>query len=463
MRAKNVPRTQQFYTTLLTNLGKSGRLSHTILDEMAADGVSPNVYIYNTFISTFVKNGEYEKAVGLKETMRKHGIEPDATTFNIFLEGFLSRGQWDKANTLLTEMSAANIKRDIVTFNTLISAHARRDGGDPKHGAVLFNELTNPPPTSQTYDVYLRALAEESVAVINPVPVVEAIQKVVKTMGDNGGNARMEEAKRYYDVFGPTTPFVDSDGVNSAMITALENAGDYAGAVAWADSKVPASGTGKAVEGGSSIGRSSTYALMVAHAKRRKGAEMEAVWKQLKRLERCYCNLGYIDKAMEMWRSAFKGGNAGKVDERRRIVKSTAASKGLVDRFGVDRITVSLIIDIVGAHGTRAQLEAVWEEIKEAGFPMDLNNWISYLESLARLGFDGEVVETVKREMNGLGATEKVFWSTLPLMRNREESKRLWGVLKENYGGLEKGVRVKMANYLMENLGWIVKMVGVMS
>ncbi|KAJ3213933.1 hypothetical protein HDU67_002299 [Dinochytrium kinnereticum] len=558
MRAHNVPRSEKFYTSILTILSKSARMGATILDEMAKDGIAPNVYTYNALISGLLKNGEMQKGNELMEMMKSQGIQPDVATFNILLEGCLSRGKWREANNVLNDMAAADIKRDVVTFNTLISAHGRRDGGDPKQGKVLFDAMQRPPyklkpsrntfnglirchlalrewaeaesllksleshpspnmrPDARIYDTYLRNLADESATSIQPAPLVAQIDRALSLMQSRGIMAQtttlsalirsagkrqnIDDAKRYHSLLASQMLFPDSDGVNSAMISAFDSCGDYAGAIAWADSQVPGSGSGRAdvdaLKGNGKvirIGRASTYALMVSHGKARNEQLVDAVWEQLKRLEevqagvlkeikgkggygmneinvfiQVYNYLGNLDKAMAMWRSSFtvpaiRPENAkSEVEQTRpaeltttnRVVKSSSAAKGLVDLYGVDRITVSLIIDTVGANSTLPALQSLWSGLVASGFPMDLNNWISYLEALARLGANKEMLELVKSS-DGIRSqftiTEKVFWSVLPNMRDRERAREFWEILKTDFPELEGGVRVKMARFLTSN------------
>ncbi|KAJ3210168.1 hypothetical protein HDU67_005600 [Dinochytrium kinnereticum] len=550
MRRNNVPRNEKLYSSFASVLSKASISCDFVLDEMRQDGVVPTTYIYNGLLSALLKRGEIQKGRDLMETMKKEGIHPDTTTYNILLEGCLSRGKWDEADGLLSEMDAAGIKKDVVTVNTLISANARREGGDPRQGQVLFDTMLKPPanlrpnrntyngllrchlalkewsqaesliksleihpsltmrPDGRIYDTYLRSLAEESAASSQPAPLAAQIDRALTSMRSRGVSAQVStlaalirsagkrrnigDAKRYHSLLASQTLFSDSDSVNSAMITAFDACGDYVGAVRWADSTVPGSGTGDAdvttlKQAGKvvQIGRVSTYALMVAHARAKNEKLVNAVWEQLKRLEEGYVTaskerkgragysvneanafiqaynyLGNLEGAMTMWRTCFQiraSEAESEMVDNARMVKSSLPGVDLVDRYGVDRITVSLILDTVGMNGTLPALQALWSEIVQSRFPVDVNNWVSYLEGLARFGADKEVVDIIRGPAglrSQVRVSEKVFWSVLPLIKDQECAKEIWGILMKDFPDLKEGVSGKIANYLAEN-AWL--------
>ncbi|KAJ3220641.1 hypothetical protein HDU81_011285, partial [Chytriomyces hyalinus] len=185
------------------------------------------------------------------------------------------------------------------------------------------------------------------------------------------------------------------------------------------------------------FGRGSSYSLMCVHARANNLALMEAVHAQLLRLEswgfsnctevkqkgaryttseanvliQCYGYLSNGSKALAVWRDSYNFKPAAPSVASTSSNTSAAAptltkaarnspssvsrgpsaysSQGLADIYGVDRITVSNILDALSYCRMDSELDSVWNTLLHAEFPMDLNNYTSYAEALARRG-DGD-------------------------------------------------------------------------
>lgn len=53
---------------------------------MKEDGITPNVINYNLAVRALGKGGDWERATGLLEEMKKSGVDPDDRTFNAAIE-----------------------------------------------------------------------------------------------------------------------------------------------------------------------------------------------------------------------------------------------------------------------------------------------------------------------------------------------------------------------------------------
>ncbi|KAJ3403671.1 hypothetical protein CcCBS67573_g01436 [Chytriomyces confervae] len=248
------------------------------------------------------------------------------------------------------------------------------------------------------------------------------------------------------------------------------------------------------------FGRGSSYSLMLVHAKSGNLALMEAVHAQLLRLEswgfsncteikqrgarystteanvliQCYGALLNGSKALAVWRDSYSfkpatlsaapssstaSPSAPSVSTAARNNPfsvprgpSALSSQGLADIYGVDRITVSNILDALSFSRMDSELDSVWNTLLHAEFPMDLNNYISYAESLARRG-DGDgcarfIETTVLDGDHGHVMESKVFWTAIGILKNggaaqREAAKRIWQLMKARYPTFEDEVNRK--------------------
>ncbi len=65
--------------------GKNTTHTHT-RQEMRGDGVPPNLINYNLAVRALGKGGDWERATGLLNDMKKAGVSPDGRTFNAAIE-----------------------------------------------------------------------------------------------------------------------------------------------------------------------------------------------------------------------------------------------------------------------------------------------------------------------------------------------------------------------------------------
>ncbi|KAI9355422.1 hypothetical protein DFJ73DRAFT_825597 [Zopfochytrium polystomum] len=226
----------------------------------------------------------------------------------------------------------------------------------------------------------------------------------------------------------------------------------------------------------SCIGRASCYSLMLLHAKSGSASDFQSVYAQLKRFEewgaivkrtseeadvsidesnvliQCYGYLKDLNGAISVWDKCWKPSGRTIDEVRFQLSDATdadsrdlSASSALLqhnvsedslqkDRilaransrtslqlahlFGVDRLTVSVILDCAGFAGDAKTLDEIWKSVLDARFPLDVNNYISYGEALARCGESSRAYRAVFVALKEAGweLTPKCFWSLIPLL-----------------------------------------------
>ncbi|KAJ3283651.1 hypothetical protein HK104_010284 [Borealophlyctis nickersoniae] len=72
-------------------------------------------------------------------------------------------------------------------------------------------------------------------------------------------------------------------------------------------------------------------------------------------------------------------------------------------RFGVDQAHVSVILDAFGFAGRVTELRSLWHELRSVGFPLNENNYTSYMEALVRCGFPEEGWKVISETIQGDG------------------------------------------------------------
>ena len=135
------PRDVKEYSMGISAYGRSRdwRSALSLLEEMRAAGVAPNVISFNAAISACGKGGRWERALSLLEEMRAAGVAPDVISFNAAISACEKGGRWERALSLLEEMRAEGVAPDVISFSAAISACAK--GGQWERALLLFEEV----------------------------------------------------------------------------------------------------------------------------------------------------------------------------------------------------------------------------------------------------------------------------------------------------------------------------------
>ncbi|KAG0209139.1 hypothetical protein BGX28_010518 [Mortierella sp. GBA30] len=98
--------------------------AETLFHEMVKSGISPNAHVFNMLMNGFTLIEEMDKAVELFRRMPKYGVEPDAVTFTTLIKGYINAKQMtlaqDFANALQHQESSSKIQMDQYCFHTLM-------------------------------------------------------------------------------------------------------------------------------------------------------------------------------------------------------------------------------------------------------------------------------------------------------------------------------------------------------
>lgn len=90
-------------------------------------GVDPNVITYNSVISAYAKEGNWQGANDvLRRMLQNQNVEPNVTTYNAVINAYANKGHWQGAEDVLHRMNAHNIQPNMTTYNSLIDAYANK-------------------------------------------------------------------------------------------------------------------------------------------------------------------------------------------------------------------------------------------------------------------------------------------------------------------------------------------------
>ncbi|KAJ3071633.1 hypothetical protein HDU98_005028 [Podochytrium sp. JEL0797] len=484
------------YNTLMNALLKRSRWTDAekLVSKMEETGVDWDVMTFNLWISAHMRRegGDVEEAQRLIERMQQapYFCRPSSSTYDAQLYYLAYRKEWDAMEALIQDMYPVDGRGGVLGKSHHNSGGTSTSKNMCKSFRIVVNSLCASQNVPLAVKYYRRVLESGNMrgSQMERDNLASMRVSLIKAAGKQGDVAFCHQIYGEYMAMGE----VASDSLNAAMISALVASGDLSGAVAWADKVIAGAGTGSATldavrkslgvggvtskyTGAIGFGRGSSFALMLGYARSGDGAMVEAVYAQMKRLElwgyakltehirngstysineanvlmNCYCVLGDGDKALQVWNDVWRMPSKKRRNTPFGIPRgpSSTSSQGLVEQFGVDRISVSLILDALSFSNKTAKLDAMWSMFKTT-FPMDLNNYISYSESLARRGDLDGCLAFIENEMmggsHGLAMEPKIFWSVIKLL-NRDGEKqyleRLWDLMMTRYPQFENAVR----------------------
>ena len=94
----------------------------SLLDEMRASNVMPDVISFNAAISACGKAGKWERALSLLEEMRASGVMPDVISFSAAILACAKASQPEVALQLFDKLEESQIQANQVTFNVILEA-----------------------------------------------------------------------------------------------------------------------------------------------------------------------------------------------------------------------------------------------------------------------------------------------------------------------------------------------------
>ncbi|KAJ3326649.1 hypothetical protein HDU76_012750, partial [Blyttiomyces sp. JEL0837] len=352
------------FGTLLDGYLSRGRWDDAdlVLKRMNDAGVEMDDAVFGILIKAQIRRDDemgddgLNRAKELLEKMQRapYNLVPSIRTYSHFLVEHYLRGEWDLAEVLFEKLRGSRYLRQrpvASTYERAVEYMAKAGELDRADAMVV------------------RMKTELNVSFVGEKATVALIRGAGK-LGD------IRRARNYFDDFVTVTggrrgERVAGDGVNAAMISAFIAVGDFESGINWANSIVPGAGIGNAtlqgirkwsmqftpvVTGGGNkggkvgrgndeeeddgrsvatdswtgtvaIGRATSYALMILHAKAGKLDWMEAVHAQMKRIEawgfgnvrevpgkkytinegnlliQCYGMLFRPSKSLEVWKS----------------------------------------------------------------------------------------------------------------------------------------------------------------
>ena len=111
-----------------------------LLQDMANNGLEPNIVTYSTIIKGYCLENRLDKAMELLQEMKQSGrYRPDEITYNTLIHGYARFGHYEQGMALLAEMQELGVKPSNYTLSVVakLATRSRR----PERAFELCEEL----------------------------------------------------------------------------------------------------------------------------------------------------------------------------------------------------------------------------------------------------------------------------------------------------------------------------------
>ncbi|CAN8311955.1 unnamed protein product [Cochlearia groenlandica] len=97
------------YGTVLAICASNGRCEEAerFIQQMKAEGHSPNIYHYSSLLNSYSWKGDYKKADELMTEMKSVGLEPNKVMMTTLLKVYIKGGLFERSRELLSELESA--------------------------------------------------------------------------------------------------------------------------------------------------------------------------------------------------------------------------------------------------------------------------------------------------------------------------------------------------------------------
>mmetsp|Transcript_4943 Transcript_4943/g.6972 ORF Transcript_4943/g.6972 Transcript_4943/m.6972 type:complete len:1087 (-) Transcript_4943:79-3339(-) len=135
--------------------GSEGCAMAVELFERMNGKLARDVVSYNTVIGALAKEGRFDDAFEIFESMKQQNVQPDKITYTSLIKACVHDGDIEE---LLLDMKERKVKADVVTYNTMVKVLCDRNRWYDAKNLITDMEASGIMPNSMTYGLLMDAL-----------------------------------------------------------------------------------------------------------------------------------------------------------------------------------------------------------------------------------------------------------------------------------------------------------------
>ncbi|CAG8584605.1 42059_t:CDS:1 [Gigaspora margarita] len=361
-----------------------------LYDEVIRNDIEPNVATFNILMEMWIKEGDINKVSGLYQQMLDKGIRPNSVTFSIVIPAQVISGKTDQALELLQKMISMeeslehksrifyklfqNLKGDLaLTKNFLQGIVDHKINIDHKIYNDLINAYVKKPDLNGAFEIYNAFINQGGM--IDVITFTNMIKAIIQA-------DKAEEAMQFYYEVKQTGIQLDTQAYTIMLDTFVKmrrTAEAQRIFVEMRRSKVkPNVITYTSLITG--LGQAYNYdGVRNVHNLVRMDLNVELDIGIYNALMDAYNRCGHIHQVLLIWDLL------------------------IIGELPIDNSTVSIILDSCGYGRVIHRILNIWKYLHDKKFPLNLNNYHSYIEALARNQLFDEAKNVLMNELKNKG------------------------------------------------------------
>ncbi|KAG7591237.1 Pentatricopeptide repeat [Arabidopsis thaliana x Arabidopsis arenosa] len=129
------------YGTVLAICASNGRCeeAENFIQQMKAEGHSPNIYHYSSLLNSYSWKGDYKKADELMTEMKSIGLVPNKVMMTTLLKVYIKGGLFDRSRELLSELESAGYAENEMPYCMLMDGLSK--AGKLEEARSIFDDM----------------------------------------------------------------------------------------------------------------------------------------------------------------------------------------------------------------------------------------------------------------------------------------------------------------------------------
>ncbi|CAG8438002.1 6823_t:CDS:2 [Ambispora gerdemannii] len=400
---------------------------------------APNIYTYNTLIDHHLKKHQFSDATNIFQQMIEQGVKPNPVTYSTYIEALLNVNDFEEAIFLLSSMTNQGLKPTLQTFSSFITKDYDELNDDTKTNAInklknlhtSINLLNQMREYGHKPDIYLyNTMLGTQFELSDYQGALETYRKMVRD------NVKLNELS-----------YVTLIKISNQLGNHTEALKFYSELVSYIRRQQ--------LEGESHLNTEQYNQILASFARSLRMTEAQRVFNDLLRQHDrrtedtaspdsltygiLLTGFGYVNDresirrihnilnmdwgltpTIQLYNALMNAYNI--VGDGSQVLKIWDAL--WLSNQIIDVASVSIILDNCAYNNYMWRIRGIWRDLKAHKFPLNTNNYNSFIEALARHSFFDEAISVLTVEMvqDNVKPNAKSVRTILSMLHNRQRS-----------------------------------------
>ncbi|CAG8553492.1 11342_t:CDS:2 [Ambispora leptoticha] len=394
--------------------------STSITTSRISSSNAPNIYTYNTLIDHHLKNHQFSDATNIFKQMIEQGVKPNPVTYSTYIEALLNAGDFKEATFLLSDYNevnddmSTNAPNKLKNLHTSINLLNQMRGYGHKPDTYLYNTMLNAQFELADYQGALetyRKMVQDNVK-LNDFTYVTLI-KISNQLGNH------TEALKFYSALVSYLRRQQFEGGESYLSTKQYNQilASFARSLRMTEAQRVFNDLIRQRDRGAEDTASPdslSYSILLT------GFGYINDRESIRRIHNILNMDWRLTPTIQLYNALMNAYNV--VGDGSQVFKIWDAL--WLSNQIIDVASISIILDNCAYNDYMWRIRGIWRDLKFHKFPLNTNNYNSFIEALARHSFFDEAIDvlTVEMAQDNIKPNAKSIRTILSMLHSRQRS-----------------------------------------